>query len=363
MNCHNRAPNAFPSIRTSVLNETLDAAELALFARVGQRCVYRAGQTVFRRGDIATQIYICVSGDIALELNDDVPAKRMGPGDWFGELGLALDGYTRLLTATVVADCELIVLDNVQISALIERYPELMTRFLRRSIARVVCNEEVMIDELRHRNHQLAQVVRELNWAARELQRTMILIGVDELTGLQNRRGLINYLQRCHLEQRSPGTGLLLLDCDHFKQVNDRHGHQAGDRVLRNLASVLKTTLGESDLVCRLGGDEFCVLVDVDGQAQLLALGERILSEVRRLLSVQGTTPLICTISIGICQIDGFGSWNSWYANADRALYQAKHLGGNRLQLYDAAVLPAVGDAKVINAGGCAPVSPPAPVR
>ncbi|HYG07574.1 MAG TPA: GGDEF domain-containing protein [Stenotrophomonas sp.] len=298
-----------------------------------------AGEHLFRRGDIGTQMYVVISGTVDLDFGEDLVIKHMGPGEFFGELGLLIGDHPRSADAIAASDCELIELDHGDFQKLVDTDPALTAHFLRRSIVRVVNNEQLLIRQLRRRNHDLEEALDNLYATSHQLNQTEELIRTDELTGLYNRRGLTLHLQECRRANRSPGIGLLLIDCDRFKRVNDDHGHLTGDRVLQNVAHILRTVLVGDDLACRLGGDEFCVFVastDVDG---LRPLAERILRNVQAQLSPEGT-PQICPVSIGVAVLESNGSWNDWYARADSALYEAKRLGGNRLHGLEATPSP-----------------------
>jgi len=126
----------------------------------------------------------------------------------------------------------------------------------------------------------------------------------------------------------------LVIDVDHFKQVNDRHGHHAGDQVLRDLAAALDNSRRASDFAARYGGEEFCILCPHTDEHQATALANRILRKVRAIALPEGDGPGCghATVSIGIAQLrSGPASrealWRSLFAEADRALYMAKKRG------------------------------------
>jgi diguanylate cyclase (GGDEF)-like protein len=160
-------------------------------------------------------------------------------------------------------------------------------------------------------------------------------VRTDELTGLHNRRGLTLYLQECRERAEGPPQALLLIDCDRFKQINDRHGHQAGDRVLQSMGNILRSMAGEQDLACRLGGDEFCLMLRRGNREIVQHAAEFILSAVHGLLERSHGTPHVSLVSIGASLLDADAGWSEWYASADRALYRAKRDGGNCLRWVD----------------------------
>jgi diguanylate cyclase (GGDEF)-like protein/PAS domain S-box-containing protein len=157
----------------------------------------------------------------------------------------------------------------------------------------------------------------------------------DPLTNLHNRR---------YFEEAIPGEvaralrldqplALLAIDLDHFKGVNDTHGHQVGDQVLQNLARAISADARASDLVCRLGGEEFAVCLPGAALPAALARAERLRSRFSesRIAGADGAT-VACTLSVGVAMFRGKGDTiEATSQRADAALYQAKHEGRNRV--------------------------------
>lgn len=313
------------------LHAVLTAEELALFLRFGRERKFATGEIIFRRGEIQTTMYACLEGEVDLDFGDDLAVKHLRPGEFFGELGLLIGNHARSAEARVVATCRLIELDEHDFQKLIDHDPRLIAHFLRRAILRVVSNEQLLIRQLRRRNRDLEQALDTLHMTSHQLNQTEELVRTDELTGLHNRRGLALHLQECRRNGCLPGFGLLLVDCDNFKRVNDDYGHIVGDRVLQNVARVLRSVMQERDLACRLGGDEFCLFVNVEDAQQLYRVAEHVVMRVQAQLLEDDEVPQICAVSIGISAVDGATGWNEWYARADNALYEAKRQGGNRL--------------------------------
>ena len=156
----------------------------------------------------------------------------------------------------------------------------------------------------------------------------------DELTGLANRRHFSAALESALAD---PGAGrrtvLLSLDIDHFKLVNDAHGHPAGDAVLREVARRVKEAVREQDLVARTGGEEFAVLADWPGDDDgLRDLAERVRRSVEREPVSYGAGHLALTVSIGVARAsDGGGGIDGLVGLSDHALYEAKSAGRNRV--------------------------------
>ncbi|PZO81506.1 MAG: GGDEF domain-containing protein [Mesorhizobium amorphae] len=155
----------------------------------------------------------------------------------------------------------------------------------------------------------------------------------DSLTGVQNRRYFDDALREYLAEfgRINKPIGLMLLDLDHFKQVNDQHGHDVGDEVLRAVARTLKDLTRFHDVVARLGGEEFAV-VGPNIDAELLAkLAERIRRAIAGLTILSGNVRLRVTTSVGLAVWDGRESAEDLFRRADQQLYEAKRQGRNRI--------------------------------
>ena len=168
----------------------------------------------------------------------------------------------------------------------------------------------------------------------------------DSLTGLHNRRFLDEFMahetaQMLRGWRRPDGTRpslkLLIIDLDHFKRVNDEHGHEAGDAVLREMAALLMETLRKPDIVVRWGGEEFVVVARDTGRLLPLGLAERIRKRVEaHTFQLPGGKELKCTCSIGFALYPFLGTdperldWEQVVALADSGLYLAKEEGRNR---------------------------------
>ncbi|OIQ97235.1 putative diguanylate cyclase YcdT [mine drainage metagenome] len=159
----------------------------------------------------------------------------------------------------------------------------------------------------------------------------------DPLTGLMNARA---YYARCEAALKlAARTGtpfsILFIDLDHFKQVNDRHGHEAGDIVLKSVAAALSRGLRDSDLLGRIGGEEFSALLPDTGQEGAAVLAEKLRQEVEYLMPDIGGTCLRITASIGVASGDGqSGGVAAVQKQADEAMYRAKQAGRNRVTCF-----------------------------
>ena len=164
----------------------------------------------------------------------------------------------------------------------------------------------------------------------RELRR---LSATDPLTGLRNRRGFFNKADALLRREGVRPMALLLMDVDHFKSINDTHGHAVGDLVLQMLAGRVKAVLRRPDVLARVGGEEFVVLAPLADLDDACALAERIRDAVaRHAMRINGLR-LDVTLSIGVSLVQpGRMAIDNALSRADAAMYRAKHAGRNRVE-------------------------------
>lgn len=159
----------------------------------------------------------------------------------------------------------------------------------------------------------------------------------DQLTGLPNRSFLKTDLLRAVTDQRYRNRQftLLFVDLDGFKPINDRHGHSAGDEVLRQVSRRLKACVREYDTVCRLGGDEFVIVLrEVKSRRNIETVAEKILSSVSVPFEIDGVSMGVgCSIGISHYPTDG-EAVEVLLEKADRAMYQAKREGKGRYHMF-----------------------------
>ena len=180
---------------------------------------------------------------------------------------------------------------------------------------------------------QLVEKNRELDRANKELDR---LSRTDALTGLFNRR---YFEERFAVEfarssrYRSP-LSCLMMDIDHFKRLNDNHGHPFGDKVLQAVAGVAQDTLRDVDMLARYGGEEFVALLPETGPAEALRVGERVRAGIEGLELPKGVA---CTASIGVATfpVASIDSAEALLRAADDSMYAAKKAGRNRVRQHE----------------------------
>lgn len=174
-----------------------------------------------------------------------------------------------------------------------------------------------------------------------ELEHTLELLGsmatTDWLTKLPNRRQFDETFDRLigQAERFGEPLTLVLFDIDHFKQINDGHGHAAGDEVLHQIGNLAKDMVRKADLPARLGGDEFAVILYHTEEAQAEAFMRQLIDKIRSQPFHYNGSRILVTISAGAAEYGGANtSPQALYFAADRALYSAKHQGRDRCALY-----------------------------
>jgi diguanylate cyclase (GGDEF)-like protein len=166
----------------------------------------------------------------------------------------------------------------------------------------------------------------------RVMAETQLQAATDGLTGLLNRRSLENEVRA--MRRSATPFVFVMADLDHFKPLNDTHGHESGDRTLRAFAQTLRSALRSEDLVSRYGGDEFGIVMPDCSVDEAVAAMERVREQLVLALR-PGDAPNV-TASFGIVTADRAASFEETVARADRALYRAKFEGRNRVVVYSA---------------------------
>lgn len=195
----------------------------------------------------------------------------------------------------------------------------------------------VMLDIARQENYvEMRQSLEQLQQTNQELEKILVeldcLASTDQLTGAWNRRrleeALVSEMDRC--KRYNHPLSLLIIDVDLFKTINDRHGEQAGDQVLVELAAVIQPSLRAADSLTRWDGDEFVVLCPNTPLATVTILAERLRE---RIASVVFSDVKSITASIGVAECQAAETREQWFERADAALYQAKACGRNQIQV------------------------------
>ncbi|MBA8839432.1 diguanylate cyclase (GGDEF)-like protein [Ochrobactrum sp. RH2CCR150] len=200
-------------------------------------------------------------------------------------------------------------------------------------IASIVCGLLLIYPQIRTEaldRGKLQIITQDLSERSQTLEHAAL---TDSLTGMQNRRyfdeALKEYLVQFDRIQRP--VGLMIIDLDHFKAVNDTHGHDIGDVVLQEVARCLRDYTRYHDVVARLGGEEFAVLAPNMDAELMIKLANRIRKAIATLEIDLGDVKLTVTVSIGLAIWDRRETSKDLYRRADKMLYAAKNMGRNRV--------------------------------
>jgi len=196
----------------------------------------------------------------------------------------------------------------------------------------------VLTRHARHFNQRMAQANARLESAVAHRTRQLVwLANTDPLTGLKNRRAFMETAEAQILQcKRYPHPlAALLIDIDHFKSINDRYGHHVGDQAIRRVTDTITNTLRDSDIIGRFGGEEFAALMPHTDLAAARVAADRVRQSVASMkIGLLEGGPLTMTISIGVSLHEPGVSLDTLLMRADMALYRAKSLGRNRVEIY-----------------------------
>nr|WP_320048588.1 GGDEF domain-containing protein [uncultured Desulfuromonas sp.] len=202
-------------------------------------------------------------------------------------------------------------------------------------LSRLNLTSSQLLDQYRHEKEAAVQERQELAAVNTELSR---LAFEDSLTGLYNLRYFHDYFDRELQRSARYGTvfSLLMFDIDNFKTINDSHGHQAGDKVLKEIAELSRQTLRNTDVVVRYGGEEFTALLPETTLDQAHEIADRLRLEIEQLLVAWHDKTLQVTVSMGLAFYDpkqGAKNKDQLIDIADKGLYQSKHAGKNCISM------------------------------
>ena len=186
------------------------------------------------------------------------------------------------------------------------------------------------MSEARKQAEQAEERVRQLE---AELEHVSEQVREDQLTGTLNRRGLDDAMQR-EVSRAQRGNSPLcvaVLDLDNFKKLNDTYGHQAGDSALVHLANIVKKTLRPTDIVARYGGEEFVILFSDTSIDPAVDTMRRLQRDLTKQFFLHDHERLLITFSAGVAVLKPGETQDSIFARADKAMYQAKLQGKNRV--------------------------------
>lgn len=238
------------------------------------------------------------------------------------QLAQAMSGLIQSVTQDVDQHQSHIQHANEGLRSLSPTDPSAWAAVVLRTVAEIVQVNERLLQRLQSAEEKLHQ-------QAEEIQNHMAEARTDPLTGLPNRRAFHDDLVRRLAEWQRKGTifCLLVVDVDHFKSVNDVYGHPVGDHILRQLAKVFQTVFREMDLIARIGGEEFAMVLPSTNLCDAMRVAQRVRAAVAdtRFETTPGQTQKI-TISLGLAPICTGDHLTMLLSRADQALYAAKQM-------------------------------------
>jgi len=280
-----------------------------------------SGKTLIYANARNEHFYVVLTGSLKVYLDVEINESfvTLHPGDCVGELSI-LDGAYTSAQVIAASDCRLVRVDNKTLWRLVRASHNFSRNLLHVLAKRIRKNNVAIINGLRHQ--------QELEYLA----------NVDGLTGLFNRRWMNEFFQRQiprALRDNKP-MALLIADLDHFKQINDIHGHVVGDEVLFAVASILARLVRPTDLLARLGGEEFALILPDTSLHDAKHIAERVRAEIDNTrIKIDNESPheIHVTRSLGVTSLMLGDEINNILTRADRALYHAKEKGRNRVEV------------------------------
>jgi diguanylate cyclase (GGDEF)-like protein len=283
------------------------------------------GQTLFLEGEPGNELYILAEGSVAISISLPGGAQQQiaqfAPGDFFGEMSI-FDNAPRSATCRALIPSVVFSLSKDAFSDIIAQHPRIALKLMYRML-------NVTTQRLRDTSQLVSEMVL---WGENARKRAI----TDELTGVYNRRFLEDFLGGYVSEAREKSTALslVMVDLDHFREINELYGHQKGDEAIRSAAAVFRSLLLEKGVIARYGGDEFVFILPAMEAAEATRLMTRVCREVESLeiLKDQKGPITRVTSSMGVASFpEHAADLDALRALADAALYRAKEDGRNRV--------------------------------
>jgi diguanylate cyclase (GGDEF)-like protein len=304
---------------------SLNDDELALLEPCSSVRAYKTNDIILSHNSTGRDLYIILSGRVfsTLKLPGTLDRKygELTKGDFFGETSV-FGNLPLFNTYTAAESSELLIINEKAFTGLIEKNPAAATKLISMLLSGT-------IRQFRRSSGFLAQIVQ---WGENASRRVI----TDELTGIYNRAFLDDAVENffnISKSNRKP-LSLLMLDVDNCRKVNELLGHETGNRIICEFASIIKSIISRHGIIARYGGDEFSILLPETNREQALAIAE----EIRRTIDYYDFSPLLggrdikISTSIGISSFpDTATELESFRKKADESLYMAKEQGKNRV--------------------------------
>ncbi len=304
----------------------------AIFAAGAERAV-KTDEVIVTEGEPGDSMFFLLEGGAEARISSGKAVRSYLPGSYFGELSFINAGHRRSASIVATAPSRLQVIDQSSIASLLASHPRAIFTLLRRACAFLVDAERNLISDLRRRNGELQETIKKLEFTRQRLSKEEETARTDQLTGLFNRRAFDTELPVFIDRAKAIGSGLALIamDLDHFKPVNDTLGHAAGDFVLRGVGKILHQGVRRTDLPCRVGGDEFIILLADLTEAAARMRAEVLRAAVNAMPHPGNDQGIRITTTMGGAMYREGETVEQLMHRADEALYAAKRAGRNRV--------------------------------
>ncbi|MBN2038744.1 MAG: GGDEF domain-containing protein [Spirochaetes bacterium] len=311
-------------LRNASLFSKLREVELEIVAAYSEYYPFKKGEVIFNEGGNAEELYVIKEGEILItrqkKNKGSIDVARLISNEFFGELNLFVR-TPRTATATAIRDTTLLTfpMKEVDFKDVLQKHPEISARILHKFLA-------IIAGRIRNTNTMISE---KTPWI-RDLRRQLFS---DKLTGLYNRTYVEEDLVSL-LPKYGESTSLIMIKPDNFKEINDKFGHDAGDKVLRLIAIFLQSILRESDIGIRYRGDELAALLPDTETGSAMKMAEDIRSTITEMDISNATDGKLAkiTVSVGVATYP-YHATNSIML-ADRAhekMFEAREKGGNRI--------------------------------
>ncbi len=310
-------------LRNMEIFSTLGSQELEIVAYNSQLVTYRKGSLIFSENAPGNELFVIKDGEVLITRHrddNDVDIAHFIAGESFGEWDL-IANTPRVATAIAMRDSVLLVFprEGITFPIFLQKYPKMSARMTYK-----------LLSVITQRIRTTQRLINEKTPWVRAIKKQML---VDKLTGLYNRNYLLEEFDELKTCSDDP-LALLVIKPDNFKDINDRFGHEAGDKILILMSIFIQSVLRDSDIATRFHGDEFAVVLRETGREEAIAVA-RDLGVVLHgidLEQVTGAPDLRITVSIGISLRPAHGSDAPGLAQCARdTMYRAREKGGNRI--------------------------------
>lgn len=321
--------------------QTLTEEMLQSLSEKFQTILLEPGEVLFNKGELGDSFYIVQKGQLKIVSADnegaEVVLNQVSDGGIIGEMAL-IDQGPRSAGVIAVNATSLLKLSSEDFMKTIKDHPEIammisrnLTQRLRRSTIQIenAVPNEVLEERVEARTAEIT----------RDNQKLKEMATIDPLTKIFNRRHFFEVAQQEIVKSRRHGTptAAIMLDLDHFKHINDRYGHLAGDRVLQAAAGFIQDNIREIDILARYGGEEFVVLLPNTSLPEAKEIAERVCAVIEAESVQMDETVIPITASLGVAGFKDLAGVEieMLLDKADHALYEAKNTGRNRVVAWE----------------------------